>query len=228
MWTLENDLWRDTDFPFCNAVSTRACGNLRDPAVRAAFCRARDIDPAALVCAEQVHGTRVALVDQSRRGQTIAGVDGLITRDRGVYLGIFTADCLAVFLADPSSGTIALVHAGWRGLAGGIIGNAIDAMVRECGATPATMRAAVSPHIQQCCFQVGEDVKAAFGLAGTPGDRLDLGAIACDQLSRAGVRQVSANGRCTCHEDRLFFSYRRDRTSGRQLSLAGNGPNVRG
>jgi hypothetical protein len=225
MWILENDLWRDTDFLFYNLVSTRASGNLREPAARAAFCLRHAIDGSSIVSAEQVHGDRIAVVDRRNQGQTIAGVDALVTQENGLYLSIFTADCLAVFLADTASRAVALVHAGWRGLAGGIIGKAVAVLAREFGAAPKDLCVAIGPHIQKCCFGVGDDVKAAFGLAGSADSHLDLGGICREQLQQAGVLAVSANGHCTCHEDRLCFSYRRDATSNRLMALIGNGPN---
>ena len=226
MWMIENDVWRDTDFPFCNIVSSRASGNLRDPALRASFCQTQNIDGNAVVSAEQVHGTRVAVVEWAHRGTTIAGVDGLVTRENGLFLSIFTADCLPVFLADPRSRAVALVHAGWRGLAGGIIHETVAVLAKEFGTLPENIHAAIGPHIQKCCFRVGDDVKTALRLPFGTDDHADLGVIAREQLQAAGVQQVSANGRCTCHEEQLFFSYRRNAAADRLMSLAGNGPNL--
>jgi len=127
---------------------------------------------------------------------------------------VFVADCLPVALAGPKG--VAVVHAGWRGLAGGILAAA-------AGAVEATS-AAIGPGIGPCCYGVGEEVLEAFSDLGdgiAKGRMLDLPQVAQRQLARAGVERVEFAGLCTSCEEELFFSHRRDEgRTGRQGGLA--------
>jgi purine-nucleoside/S-methyl-5'-thioadenosine phosphorylase / adenosine deaminase len=152
----------------------------------------------------QVHGTRV-VVD----GQGIEEADGQVTTEAGVAAVVLVADCLPVALAGP--GAVAVVHAGWRGLAAGVIEAGIEA-------TGGAVAAAIGPGIGPCCYEVGDDVRAVFG---TSEPTLDLKAIARSRLEAAGVREVHDCGICTACDGERFFSHRRDRgVTGRQAGLA--------
>lgn len=216
MWRTDGPLFRDDGFPFDNFVTTRALGNMRDPAVRENFLRSKDIDPSTLVTAEQVHGKEIAVVTAG--GKQIAGVDGLITGTKGLSLAIFTADCIPVFLGSAKRGAVGLVHAGWRGLAAGIIPRAVRLFRTEFGAAPADLAVILGPHIRACCYEVGKDLAGVFEL-GEGETHLDLAAAAARQLREAGVVRVANDPRCTAHEREIFFSYRRDRTADRIMSL---------
>jgi polyphenol oxidase len=132
---------------------------------------------------------------------------------------VLAADCLPVAIA--GDGAVAMVHAGWRGLAGGVIAEGARA-VRELGARGA-LSAAIGPGAGPCCYEVGEEVHAVFAAhseRARRGDNLDLKAIAAAELELAGVTDVYDSGICTiCSED--FFSHRRDRgVTGRQSGIA--------
>jgi YfiH family protein len=134
---------------------------------------------------------------------------------------VLTADCLPIALA--GGGAVAMLHAGWRGLAGGILAEGVKTL-RQLGAN-GKLEAAIGPGAGGCCYEVGEEVHREFaGLAGQVrrGRNLDLKAIAREQLDRAGVRTVHDVGLCTmCEDDSLFFSHRRDGgVTGRQAGLA--------
>jgi polyphenol oxidase len=151
----------------------------------------------------QVHGTRV-VVD----GQGIEEADGQVTSAHGVAAIVLTADCLPVALAGPER--VGMVHAGWRGLAAGVI----EEGVRATGA----VAAAIGPGIGPCCYEVGDDVRAVFGTAERT---LDLKAIARARLEAAGVGEIHDCGLCTACDAERFFSHRRDRgVTGRQAGLA--------
>ncbi|MDP8956407.1 MAG: polyphenol oxidase family protein, partial [Actinomycetota bacterium] len=150
--------------------------------------------------------------------------DGLITSERGVALGILTADCFPVVLADPRRGMLAVVHAGWRGVAAGIVGKAV--------ATFGDARSIVSivgPGVGSDHYEVGEDVASAVS-HGAEGDavirrddgrvHLDLGATIERSLRACGVQRVECTGICTACEMERFFSYRRDGVTGRQGLIA--------
>ena len=152
----------------------------------------------------QVHGTRVA-VDLGH-GEDADGQ--LSTRDDVAPIAL-VADCLPVALAGPRA--VAMLHAGWRGLAGGVLEEGVRAV--GDGA-----RAVIGPGIGPCCYEVGDEVRAGFG---TSGPTVDLKAIARERLSAAGVADVRDCGLCTSCDPARFFSHRRDRgLTGRQAGVA--------
>jgi YfiH family protein len=166
--------------------------------------------PASLTFLRQVHGTQVVEVDG--RGGALAEGDGLVTSSRTVVLGILTADCAPVVMAGP--GAVAIVHAGWRGLVGGVVEAAVDAVG---GAT----RAWIGPCIHACCYQVGPEVTEAFARADLPvaaPDHVDIPAGIRAVLERSGVVDVEVDNACTGHDAR-YFSYRRDGVTGRQAGF---------
>jgi YfiH family protein len=175
--------------------------------------------PAELAWLTQVHSQRVLDATPGNAGEG----DALVTARRDLGLAIATADCVPVLLA--ADGRIAAAHAGWRGLAAGVIA----ATLERLGAAPGTAEAWIGPAIGACCYEIGEDVaerlRQAGGEAwvtGHPGERprADLPAIARHQLAAAGVERIQTVGRCTrCHPE-LLWSYRRDgATAGRNWSV---------
>ena len=169
----------------------------------------------------QVHGTTVRrATEPPGPARPAVEEDGQATTLGDAAALVFVADCLPVLLA--ADGAVAALHAGWRGLAGGIVGEG-TAAVRELGARgPVT--AAIGAGARPCCYEVSEDVHAAF--AGVPGARagernLDLPAIARGQLTAAGVETIHDTGLCTiCADAELFFSHRRDKgVTGRQAGV---------
>ncbi len=178
------------------------------------------LDLRHILIGRQVHGADVTRSEEAPDpspfadpGPRLGGVDGQATSAPGLSPLVFVADCLPVALAGPRG--VAMVHCGWRGMAAGIV----DRGVKEVGASAA----AVGPGIGPCCYEVGEEVLAAFEHLG-PGlseDRmLDLRAVAQRLLERAGVDAVHVSELCTsCHPE-LFFSHRRDgERTGRQAGV---------
>jgi polyphenol oxidase len=167
--------------------------------------------PEQVVFARQVHETRLIEHPAETR---VAEADGHVVRDPGLAPLVFVADCLPVALKGPQG--VAVLHAGWRGLAGGIV--AAGAEVVEA------TTAAVGPGIGRCCYEVGEEVLSAFSDLGegvAEGRMLDLPEVARRLLEQAGVERVEMAGLCTGCEERLFFSHRRDNgRTGRQAGLA--------
>jgi YfiH family protein len=173
--------------------------------------------------AEQVHGPDAAVVGAADAGRgwaeretEISRTDALVTREAGVAMGILVADCAPVALVAPEGG-LAVVHAGWRGLASGVLEAATERLA-ALGAGPAgCCRAVIGPCIRGCCYEVGEAVwsrfpEACLASACRPGARrLDLMAAVKDRLLAAGVpgEQIHAPGLCTACHRHLFFSHRR-------------------
>jgi hypothetical protein len=183
--------------------------------------------PAALVY--QVHGTSVRRISgmsdvgvapPADRDLELSQADGQATELSGVAPMVLTADCLPIAVAGGDA--VAMLHAGWRGLAGGIVAEGVRA-IRELGADD-RLEAAIGPGAGGCCYEVGDEVFERFSEYGDGvrhGQNIDLKAIARDQLERAGVEQVHDVDLCTiCSDESLFFSHRRDHgVTGRQAGL---------
>ncbi len=165
-------------------------------------------DPASVLIGRQVHGAEVRRHDGPQGPAPwlvpvdgVPEVDGHATAEPGLAMLVFVADCLPIALAGP--GGVAMLHGGWRGLAGGIIAAGAEA----CGGE----RAAIGPGIGPCCYEVGEEVLTAFAPLGADvasGRMLDLKLVARRLLERAGVGEIADAELCTrCRTD-LFFSHR--------------------
>jgi len=150
-----------------------------------------------------------------------------LTREANVVLAVRIADCMPVLFADRDASVIAVAHAGWRGLARGVLENTLAAI----GGDPARIVVWMGPAISRAAFEVGADVRDAFVecdpdarvafVAESPGKWLcDLEALARMRLARAGVRSIEGAGLCTHGDAARFFSYRRDGTSGRMAAFA--------
>lgn len=207
-----------SDAPFASLNLSFVSGD--DPGVvrrnRARVLGELGADPAAWTSGKQVHGASVARADAGTAGAgafdpatTIPATDALWTDEPGVPMAVLTADCVPLVLADPDRRRVGVVHAGWRGLVGGVIEAAGEAMG---GATVA----GIGPSIGPCCYEVGDDVAepAARALgeqvvrATTNKPHLDLWRGARAALRRAGVPEVGLAALCTlCDRDR-FFSHR--------------------
>jgi hypothetical protein len=157
----------------------------------------------------QVHGTDIQ--EWGERPPEPARVDAHVTSRQDIALLVLVADCLPVALA--GGDRAAMVHCGWRGLAGGILERAVE----HFDGRPA---AAVGPGIGRCCFEVGEEVLEQFDRRFADGRMLDLRAVAEDRLKATGVEHVEHVDLCTSCRPDLFFSHRRDAgVTGRQGGL---------
>jgi YfiH family protein len=168
----------------------------------------------------QVHGAHVHRVTSAENAEP-APADGQATALPGVAPIVLVADCLPVALIAP--GAVAMVHAGWRGLADGVIAEGVRAL-HDLGVRGA-VAAAIGPGAGVCCYETGDEVHAAFarfGPAARQGRHADLKAVARAQLVDAGVDEIHDVGLCTmCAGDDLFFSHRRDGgVTGRQAGVA--------
>jgi hypothetical protein len=185
--------------------------------------------------AAQVHGSRVLLCKGTGRMHS-EEADILLSHD-GSPVAVRVADCTPILLADPVSGLVAAVHAGWRGTAKGVAMHAVQSML-DAGARAENMLACIGPCIGPCCFQIGEEAADALRRCCSGGDAFvqtgkgqyvaDLTALNHLQLVQAGIRQVNIEllvqgpASCTCCNEQQFFSYRRDgRASGRHLAIVG-------
>ncbi len=172
---------------------------------------------------EQAHGIEVAVLPGTRSGPA----DAAVTFTPGAVCAVLVADCLPVFLASRDGGRVGVAHAGWRGLAAGVVEAAVAALDCE----PAKLVAWLGPAIGPAAFEVGSEVRealvardaaaAADFRPGLEGRWLaDLPALARRRLAASGVGTVQGGGLCTFSDPRRFYSYRRDGVTGRMAALA--------
>ena len=185
-----------------------------------AFGTRHTVAPDALVTVKQVHSVEIA--PHHGCAGVVAEADGITSNHAGVPLGIKTADCLPILLVDPRHRAIAAVHAGWRGVAGDIVTQAIVQMQSRFGSAPKDLVAAIGPAIGECCFEVGPEVAVQFGREGRV--RIDLTGVVKEQFAQCGVpaHQVHLAGLCTVCDAERFHSFRRDgAAAGRMMSVIG-------
>jgi polyphenol oxidase len=179
------------------------------------------VDPERMAMGWQVHGTELRewsepppdLAYAQPGDKDLERVDGHLTREPGVGLIVLVADCYPVALSDGHQ--VAMLHCGWRPLAGGIVEKALE----RFDSAPA---AAVGPGIGGCCYEVGDEVLEVFsGIEGAASGRmLDLRRVIAAKLAAAGVEEVQHVDRCTSCEPELYFSHRRDNgVTGRQAGI---------
>lgn len=200
-------------------------------------------DASRLLTINQVHGNDVLIIDKpvkdiSSISKTSA--DAIITNQYGIAIGILTADCVPILLADPVKKLISVVHAGWRGTVKRIVQKTIEIMIKHFDSDKKAILAAIGPSIGQCCYKVDEVVAKEFGdnefiiplsplvkveSKGNRGDfewMLDLKRANLNQMLNSGLleKNVSVEDICTSCRNDLFFSYRADnKKTGRQLNF---------
>ncbi len=187
-----------------------------------------------LVLMDQIHSGNVAKINKNYGGAIVSKVDGLITQDIEVYLGVNSADCVPIFYYDPVAKIIAIAHAGWRGPLAGIAKNIIS-YYKEFGSKIENIYVALGPHIGGCCYQVPYDrIKAFVDSYGSnekaffqsnDGWHLDLGFVNKQQLLSAGMLETNIDAPITCTscQNNTYFSYRKDskETFGEMLVVIG-------
>jgi YfiH family protein len=182
--------------------------------------------PRAVVEAEQVHGSSLAVVGRSQPTvQPLAGCDALLTDLVGVALRVRTADCLPLFFAAPARGVVGLAHAGWRGLAANLPVRMLAGLWHYYQVPAAAVHVAIGPAIRSCCYEVGPEFATRFGpFVQERGGRrtCDLIGVAREQLVRSGVptRHLRDSQQCTACEASRWFSLRREGpTTGRLTAV---------
>lgn len=186
-----------------------------------------------LVCAKQVHSSRISCVKEEDRGRgslsydtSVPETDAFITDKKNLPLAIFTADCLSVLIYDYKTPAIGLVHAGWRSTKENITLKAIRLMQEKFNSHPDALYVGLGPSIRSCCYEVGEDLKQLFTCGVTRKDGryyLDLTDINKKQVLDSGVKEdnIVDSGICTSCRNEEFFSYRKEgKSCGRLMSVA--------
>lgn len=195
-------------------VTTRDLGDMAGEAGRRALRAQLPSEPLWL---RQVHGNLV-----SNDLDPLAIADAAVTRKREAPRTVMIADCMPVFFADDEASVVGVAHAGWRGLAAGVLEATVDAM----RVSPDKVTAWLGPAIGPQAYEVGEDVRKAFPdhqscfAMNRPGHwLLDLYGVARAKLAQRGVARVFGGGFCTHSDGERFFSHRRDRTSARMAAV---------
>jgi hypothetical protein len=187
---------------------------------RARMATALGVAPDRFITAYQVHSPRVVIAGRPWTAETRPQADGIVTRVHDLGIGVSTADCGPVLLADAPAGVIGAAHAGWRGALGGVVEATVAAM-EQLGAARGRIHAALGPMIRQPSYEVGADLVARFAAedpasgrffepAARPGHALfDLAGYVAGRLAGAGIVHVEDLGLCTYADAGRFFSYRR-------------------
>ena len=181
------------------------------------ICSAIGIGDWPLFTAEQVHGNKIAVIERAVASAVLSGVDGrefpgcdgLITHQRGIALGTYVADCCAVYIVDPKTPAIGLVHSGRKGTELGVVTNAIKQMSKRFGSDPVDLFVQLSPCIRPPHYQV------------------DFAAEIIRQCRALGIRQIHDPGTCTACDLGRYYSYRAEKgKTGRMLALLGLLPTI--
>jgi YfiH family protein len=193
----------------------------------ARVAKAIGYDVSRLREATQVHGAEIVFAETSVDAETARAwkADALVCREAGTAVGVRTADCVPILVADPATGAVAAIHAGWRGVVAHVVTRAIAAL----GGDPSALVAAIGPHIRLASFEVSEDVAVQIAAASTadvvdfrvPRPHVDLARAVRAQLLAIGLEAANVDdvGGDTFAEAARFHSHRRDgERSGRQLS----------
>lgn len=187
---------------------------------RARMAAALGVEPRRLLTAYQSHSPNVVVAEAPWTTGDRPQADAIVTRMRALAIGVTTADCGPVLLADPRTGVIGAAHAGWRGALTGVVEATVAAMER-LGAARGQIRAAIGPMIRQTNYEVGPDLVARFRAEDPAASRFfapakreahamfDLAGYIAARLKRAGITAVEDTGLCTYADPRRFFSYRR-------------------
>lgn len=171
----------------------------------------------------QIHSDVVVMVSGGQTQGVLGEGDALVSRQPGIWMGVRTADCAPVILADPLHQAVGVVHAGWRGTVNLIVSRTLERMAAEFGTRPGDVMAAIGPAIGACCYEVGADVARQFApwWAERADLRVDIPATIQRQLTAAGVdpANIGRVGGCTRCSSGRFHSFRRDgAAAGRMVS----------
>ncbi|MGB9627751.1 MAG: peptidoglycan editing factor PgeF [Thermodesulfobacteriota bacterium] len=186
-------------------------------------------DPKRLILLNQIHQDRILILkDSLEKLSSPMEYDALITHLPNTFLGILTADCLPIFIIDKEKRVVSAIHAGRQGTSLHILVKTLRKMKEEFGSDLGDLLVALGPSIGPCCYEINEEVFSPewvpfSTLKGRGKWMVDLAKINIEQMKKEGIedRQIFKIDLCTyCHQD-IFFSYRRERRTGRQLSFIG-------
>jgi YfiH family protein len=217
---LQLPLFRRTKHAFCTRAGEKA------------VLEALGVPEGRLLTLRQVHGAEVLVYEGDTRMLTHPlPYDAVITDKKRVALAISTADCLPILMIDRSKKVIAAIHAGWRGMWRGVVRKTVSTMIEAFESSPGDILAGIGPAIGPCCYEVGTEVVSLFqNSSDSPQEfiqeregktYLDLSRAAQLELNQVGIplKNIETISLCTACRKDLFYSYRRDGKTGRQLSF---------
>lgn len=202
--------------PYTSANMKSKSNDLQDNVEenRRLFCESLEFSRSDLVMMLQTHSSNIFVIDEHFQRNLVPKADALITNKPGYFLGVLTADCVPILLADPSTKSCAAIHAGWRGAAGNIIENTMKALV-QFGVQPSNCIASIGPSISKDSYEVGLDVLNAcqspqFFEENIHGRwQFDLKGLVQSKLRNVGLQHIVVINHDTYMEKDLFFSCRR-------------------
>lgn len=207
-----------------HGLTTRGLGDMKDAARRDAAFEALGISRRPLYLLRQAHGVSIHKAEEGGRGRLPLEGDGWISSERGLIAAVFVADCMPLFLWDKKGSVVGVFHSGWRGTRAGMPRRAVGAFQELYGVKAESLRAAIGPHIRRCCYRVGPEVAKEFPRAVERRGEdlyLDMAGEAKAQFLEAGMEEgeIFQSELCTCCQEELFFSYRRQKKDSRMLAF---------
>ncbi|OGS20937.1 MAG: hypothetical protein A2252_04400 [Elusimicrobia bacterium RIFOXYA2_FULL_39_19] len=227
MWQIKNSLAVSTllsKHGVKHFTTTRQTGNTTEDSTKKELFLSNNLTYNTFASSKQIHENIIKIISSKNEAARYDGYDGFITLVKGVSLGVFTADCVPVFLADKNNMVIGVLHAGWKGIKAGIVEAGIEIFKKDFDISPLNIIAGIGPHICDKCYQVGSEFQESFPENYKNGylnmnNEIELRLI-CAGVAGASIDSaVKTEGFCTFHNNDSFFSYRKNEKDRRLLSL---------
>jgi YfiH family protein len=201
-------------------TTTKFAGNMKDPEVRNNILKIFNISD--IVLCNQVHGSNIRNVNIKDAGKFIDNCDGLVTADKNLSLGIFTADCMPILMYCESKNVKAAIHAGWKGLAADIIDKCVNIIQEDFHVVAKDIKVYIAPHICCNCYEVSDEMEKVFNVK-LENKKLNLSLIACQKLKKLKIAKdnIFISDKCSFHNEN-FFSFRKNKCNERMLSVIFN------
>ena len=227
-WILEGE---KINIVFSNAKMDRSFNRHTDDGVNNLLSLKSDFQVEEVQYIRQIHSDKVFVYKKGEKDFIENEGDAIVTNEKSVIIGAFTADCVPVILVDESTSTIAAIHSGWKGTFNDISKNAVEKMIKEFNCDINNIKAYIGPHIRQCCYEVSEELKEKFiGKFNVPSEKLfngrNLSMELCieEDLKSIGIdddNSYSFNLCTHCEKENKLFSYRASNgTYGRLFSFS--------
>lgn len=227
-WVLEGE---KINIVFSNAKMDRSFNRNTKEGVNNLLSLKEDFDVCEVQYIKQIHSNDVLVYDKSQKDFIENEGDAIVTNEKSVIVGVFTADCVPVILIDERTSTISAIHSGWKGTFNDISKKAVEKMIKDFNCDANNIKAYIGPHIRQCCYEVSEELKEKFiNKFNIPSEKLfkgrNLSMELCIQkdLKSIGIKEdnIYSLNLCThCEKENKLFSYRKSNgTYGRLFSFS--------
>lgn len=227
-WVLEGE---KINIVFSNAKMDRSFNRNTEEGVNNLLSLKEDFDVCEVQYIKQIHSNDVLVYDKSQKDFIENEGDAIVTNEKSVIVGVFTADCVPVILIDERTSTISAIHSGWKGTFNDISKKAVEKMIKDFNCDANNIKAYIGPHIRQCCYEVSEELKEKFiNKFNIPSKKLfngrNLSMELCieEDLKSIGIKEenIYSLNLCThCEKENKLFSYRKSNgTYGRLFSFS--------